>query len=153
VIESRTLLPCDKPERTFTHHFLILWEGQLAQGETEVGGGRFSPYRKYPGTITTLRPGIRPAARSRFSQDAIVGALHPRFVSRMEAELDARPDRATHGLYGTEDGILRNLLLLLARESEDRGRNGTLYAESLITALATRLLHAGAKQVPAQAQV
>jgi len=154
VIESRTILPGEKPEVPHTHHFLILWDGQLAQGETAVRGGSFAPYRKHPNTITTLPPGIRPAARSRFPHDVIVGALDPDFIRRMDAELDAGPGRVVNGLYGAEDAVLRNLLLLLARESEDRGRHGSLYAESLITALATRLLHAGrGEQLPAPTRV
>jgi AraC family transcriptional regulator len=154
VIESRTILPSEKPEVSLTHHFVVLWDGLCAQGETAVRGGRFAPFRKYPKTITTLPPGIRPAARSRFPHDVIVGALDPDFMHRMEAELDARPYGAAHGLYGTEDPVLRNLLLLLARESEDRGRHGTLYADSLITALATRLLHAArGEELPARTRV
>jgi AraC family transcriptional regulator len=53
--------------------------------------------------------------------------------------------------YGTDDPDLRNLLLLLAKESETGGQYGTLYAESLMTALATRLLYAARlEKSPAQ---
>jgi AraC family transcriptional regulator len=72
----------------------------------------------------------------------IVGALHPDFLRGIEEELDRRPSGTLQGLYGTDDPDLRNLLLLLVKESETGGRCGPLYAESLMTALATRLLYA-----------
>jgi AraC family transcriptional regulator len=72
----------------------------------------------------------------------IVGALHPDCMREIEQELDRHPSRPCQGLYGTDDPDLRNLLLLLAKGSETGGRYGTLYTESLMTALATRLLYA-----------
>jgi AraC family transcriptional regulator len=124
------------------HHILILWDVHVAEGESAYRRGRFSPYKKYPNTISTCHPGIRPAVRSRFKHEVIVGALHPDFIRGIEEELDKRPSGTFHGLYGTNDPDLRNLLLLLVKESETGGRCGTLYAESLIAALATRLLYA-----------
>ena len=53
VIERRTTLPCEKPEVRLPNHFLILWEVHVAEGEIAHRGGRFSPYKKYPNTITT----------------------------------------------------------------------------------------------------
>src|SRR5262249_50069193 len=52
------------------------------------------------------------------------------------------------GLYGADDPELRNLLLLLVKESETGGQCGTLYADSLIVALATRLLYAARLRRP-----
>jgi AraC family transcriptional regulator len=137
VVERRTSLPYEEPELILRHHFLILWDVHVAEGESAYRGGRFSPYKKYPNTISTCHPGIRPAVRSRFKHEVIVGALHPDFIRGIEEELDKRPSGTLHGLYGTDDPDLRNLLLLLVKESETGGRCGTLYAESLIAALAT----------------
>jgi AraC family transcriptional regulator len=142
VVERRTSLPYEKPEIILQHHFIILWDVHVAEGETAYRSGRFSPYKKYPNTISTCHPGIRPAARSRSKHEVIVGALHPNFILRIEEELDKRPGGTFNGLYGTDDPDLRNLLLLLVNESEAGGRCGRLYAESLIVALATRLLYA-----------
>jgi hypothetical protein len=72
----------------------------------------------------------------------IVGALHPDFVLEMEEELDKRSSGGFRPLYGTDAPDLRNLLRLLLKESETGGPCGTLYADSLMTALATRLLYA-----------
>jgi AraC family transcriptional regulator len=84
----------------------------------------------------------------------IVGALHPDFIRGIEEELDKRPSGTFQGLYGTDDPDLRNLLLLLVKESGTGGRCGTLYAESLIVALATRLLYAARlEKLPVKAPV
>ncbi|HEY4049449.1 MAG TPA: helix-turn-helix domain-containing protein, partial [Acidobacteriaceae bacterium] len=141
-IERRTSLPCEKPEFLSENHFLILWRSYVAEGEIADHSGRFSPYRKYRNTMTTCLPGIRPAVRSRSGHEMIVGALHPEYVREIEEELERRPGRSCRGLYGTDHPDLRNLLLLLAKESETGGQYGTLYAESLMTALAIRLLYA-----------
>lgn len=153
-IERRTVLPHEKPERVLKHHFLILWNVHIAEGEIAYGSGRFSAYKKYPKTITTCVPGIRPAIRNHSKHEVIVGALNPQFIRGIEEELDKPPSGAFRGLYGTDHPDLRNLLLLLLRESETGGRYGTLYAESLIVALATRLLYAARlKSLPASAEV
>jgi AraC family transcriptional regulator len=147
-VERRTILPCEKPEAKLQHHFLILWDGRVAEGESANRGGRFSPYKKYPNTITTCLPGSRPAARSRFEHEVIVGAIRPDFIVGIEEELDKRPCESLHQLYGTDAPDLRNLLRLLLRESETGGPCGILYAEALIVALATRFLYAARSQKP-----
>jgi AraC family transcriptional regulator len=60
-----------------------------------------------------------------------------------ERRADQRPAGPMHELYGTDDAVLRDLTLLLAREVEAGGASGRVYAESLSTALATRLLFLG----------
>jgi AraC family transcriptional regulator len=153
-VERRTSLPYEEPELILRHHFLILWDVHVAEGESAYRGGRFSPYKKYPNTISSCHPGIRPAVRSRFKHEVIVGALHSDFIRGIEEELDKRPSGTFRGLYGTDDPDLRNLLLLLVKESETGGRCGTLYAESLIAALATRLLYAARlEKLPVKATV
>jgi hypothetical protein len=64
-IERRTSLPGEKPKFLSENHFLVLWDSHAAEGETADRSGRFSPYKKYPSTLTTCLPGIRPAVRSR----------------------------------------------------------------------------------------
>jgi AraC family transcriptional regulator len=141
-VERRTILPCEKAEVKLSHHFLILWDVRAAEGESAYRNGQFSPYKKYPNTITTCLPGSRPAVRSRFDHEVIVGAIHPDFIVGIEEELDKRPSRSLRQLYGTDAPDLRNLLRLLLKESETGGPCGTLYAEALMTALATRLVYA-----------
>jgi len=141
IIERRTILPCENPDVILQHHFLILWDVRVAEGESAYRSGRFSPYRKDPNTITTCLPGIRPAARSRFKHEVIVGAFHPDFILGIEEALDKRPREDFRPLYGTDAPDLRSLLRLLLKESETGGPCGTLYAESLMAALATRLLY------------
>jgi len=141
-IERRTILPGDKSAVELEQYFLILWDVRVAEGESAYRSGHFSPYKKYPNTITTCLPGIRPAAHSRVDHEVIVGALHPDFILGIEEELDKRPRGGFRPLFGTDAPDLRNLLRLLLKESETGGAFGTLYSDSLMAALATRLLYA-----------
>ena len=81
VIERRTILPGEKPELNLQHHFLILWDGHVAEGEIAFRGGRFAPFKKYPNTVTTCPPGIRPAARSRIQARSDCRCAPPGFHS------------------------------------------------------------------------
>ena len=146
-IERRTTLPCEKPGVDLENHFLILWDRHVAEGEIAYRGGRFWPYKKYPNTITTCHE-FRPTIRSRSPHEVVVGTLRADFVRRIEEELDKPPSGNFRGLYGADDPDLRNLLLLLVKESETGGQYGTLYSESLIVALATRLLYAARLEKP-----
>ncbi len=153
-IERRTSLPGERPELMLEHHFLVLWDVHVAEGERADRSGRFSPYKKYPNTISTCLPGIGPASRSRSKHEVIIGALDPDFIRGIEEELDKRPSGSLRELSGADDPDLRNLLLLLVKESESGGRCGTLYAESLMAALATRLLYAARlEKLPANTPV
>ncbi|HEX8799643.1 MAG TPA: AraC family transcriptional regulator [Terriglobales bacterium] len=152
-IERRTTLPCEKPGVELQNHFLILWDVRVAEGEIAYRDGRFSPYRKYPNAITT-RHEFRPTIRSQSKHEVVVGELRAGFVRGIEEELDNPPSGSFRGLYGADDPDLRNLLLLLVKESETGGPCGTLYAESLIVALATRLLYAARlEKLPVGARV
>jgi hypothetical protein len=65
-IERRTVQPSEKPEVPIGHHFLILWDQHVAEGEIKDRRGQFTPYRKCPNTITTFLPGAigRPSPQS-----------------------------------------------------------------------------------------
>jgi AraC family transcriptional regulator len=138
-VERRTIVPSEYPELILERHFLLLWEGHVAEGEVASRGGRFSPYKKYPDTVTILQPGIRPPIRNRLSHEVIVAALEPQFMTGMEEELDRRPSGSLEDLQGIADPDLRNIVGLLLHESNAGGPYGTLYTDSLAAALATRL--------------
>jgi AraC family transcriptional regulator len=140
VIERRIAEPAEKPELLLDHHFLILWD-RVAEGEMAYRSGKFAPYRKVRNTITTCLPGVRPATRSRSKHEVIVCALQPKFVSEIEEELDRRPYGSLRALYGASDAPLSHLVRLLLAEAERGGQFGRLYADSLATALTTRLIH------------
>ena len=148
VVERRTILPSELPELVLEQHFLILWDAHVAEGERAYKGGRFSPYRKHPGTITTCHPGLRPSIRNTSSHEVVVASIEADLVNKIEDELDERPTGSLRGLYGTEDQAIRNIILLLLRESEAGGPCGTLYSESLTTALVMRLLYAARLERP-----
>jgi len=142
-LERRTSLPKELSELAIHQHFLLLWDTDVAVGETERKSGTFVPYKKLPDTITTCPPGIRSRYRSTTQNKMVVCAITPGFLDEVERELDKRPPGPLHQLYGAEDPTLRNLILLLAKEAEAGGPCGKVYAESLSTALAARLLFAG----------
>jgi len=146
-VERRAIQPTEKSELPINYHFLLLWTAQ-AEGEMERKPGTFAPYRKLPNTITACPPGIRPAARNAMVHDVVACVISPRFLHEVEAELDWRPTGPLHELYGTDDLALRDLMLLLSREAEASGVSGKVYAESLSTALATRLLFVGRSLQP-----
>ena len=153
-VERRTTLPAEKPERILDHHFLILWDAHVAEGEIAERSGRFAPYKKFPNTITACPPGIMPATRAANKHEVIVGAFDADFVEALEAEADAPPHGSFQTLRGTDDPDLRNLLLLLLKELELAGRRGGLYVDSLTTALGMRLLFASrSEKQPADAKV
>jgi len=147
-VERRTSLPKELPELSIHQHFLLLWDTDVAVGETERRSGTFVPYKKLPNTITTCPPGIRPRYRSSTEHKVVVCAISQEFLDEVERELDKRPSDPLHRLYGAEDPSLRNLILLLAKEAEAGGPCGKVYAESLATALATRLLFASRSLPP-----
>ena len=142
-IERRTVQPVEKPEVTLGHHFLILWDQHVAEGEIRYRRGQFIPYRNYPNTITTYLPEVRPAARTRSKHEVIVCSMDPAFLHGVEEEMDKKPEGTIHPLHGRYDAALRELLLLLLGEAEAGGMHGRLYLDSLSTALATRLIYAG----------
>jgi AraC family transcriptional regulator len=142
-IERRTIQPSEHPEVTLGHHFLILWEQHVAEGEIKYRRGQFTPYRKLPNTITTYLPEVRPAVRNRSKHEVIVCSMDPAFLHGVEEEMDKNPEGTIHPLYGHYDAALRELLLLLLGEAEAGGMHGRLYLDSLSTALATRLIYAG----------
>jgi len=140
-IERRIAEPSEKPELLLDHHFLILWDDRVAEGEMAYRSGQFAPYKKVRNSITTLLPGIRPATRNQSKHEVIVCAMQPKFVSEIEEELDNRPHGSMRPLYGANDAPLSHLVRLLLAEAEGGGQFGRLYADSLASALTTRLIH------------
>jgi AraC family transcriptional regulator len=142
-VERRIIPLGEIPELPIHQHFLLLWDSNAARGERQHRPGQFVPYWKLPNTISTLPPGVRSAYRHATENKVVVCAMPQQFLDGVEEELDHRPSGTIHGLYGTDDPTLRDLILLLAKEADAGGPTGKVYAESLSTALATRLLFAG----------
>jgi AraC family transcriptional regulator len=141
-VERRVIPRGEVSELPINQHFLILFDRHVALGESERSPGKFVPYKKLPHTITTCPPGIRPAIRATTENEVVVCAIGQRFLDQVEGELNKRPPGPLHQLYGADEPILRDLMVLLAKEAEAGGPSGKVYAESLSTALATRLLFA-----------
>jgi AraC family transcriptional regulator len=147
-VERRMIPVGEITELSIHQHFLLLWDAEPAVGEREQRPGTFVPYRKLPGTITTLPPGLRSTYRHATENTLVVCAIDQRYLDGVEVELDKRPPGPFHQLYGTDEPTLRDLMRLLAKEAEAGGPSGRVYADSLSTALATRLLFAGRSLQP-----
>ena len=63
-VERHVIPIMELAEHSLNQHFLFLWNGQVALGESERSPGKFLPYKKLPYTITTCPPGIFPAKRT-----------------------------------------------------------------------------------------
>jgi AraC family transcriptional regulator len=141
-VERRVIPIRELSEQPINQHFLILWDGQVAVGESERSPGKFFPYKKLPYTISTCPPGIFPGKRTATKNEVVICAISQPFMDRVEAELDKQPSGPLHELLGADEPSLRDLMVLLVKEAEAGGPNGKMYAESVSTALATRLLFA-----------
>jgi AraC family transcriptional regulator len=144
-IGRRVITPGVKERVSIAEHFLILWEGAPAVGEIEQRAGSFTPYKKLAGMITSLPPGIRPAARNRSDHQVVVSSIPTRFLHDLELEMDRRPTGSFRPLYGDHDEVLRRLMLSLLED----GDRSSLRTESIFTEIANRLLfvsHADAQE-------
>jgi AraC family transcriptional regulator len=133
----------ERSEVTIEYHLVLLWETQVAEGELTSASGHYRRYKRYPNTMSTFVPGFIRACRRLNPHRAIVCALNPGFISRLEGELDRPPQGSLHELTSEDDFVLRNIMRLLIKEADDGGPSGKLYGESLATALAFRLLYLG----------
>lgn len=98
------------------------------------------PYKKLPGMITSLSPGIRPAARNQSDHQVLVCSIPARFLHDLELEMDKRPTGSFRLLYGNDDAVLRQLMLSLIGGAAIDGDQSSLRMESMFTELANRLL-------------
>jgi AraC family transcriptional regulator len=138
---ERRLVKAGAKERLFlAKHFLILWEKAPASGEIEERSGLFLPYKKLPGMITSLSPGIRPAAHNQSDHQVLVCSIPARFLHDLELEMDKRPTGSFRPLYGNDDAVLRQLMLSLIGGAATDGDRSALRMESMFTGLANRLL-------------
>jgi AraC family transcriptional regulator len=139
-IERRVVKAGAKEPLFLAQHFLILWEKAPALGEIEERPGLFMPYKKLPGMITSLLPGIRPAIRNQSDYQVLACSIPARFLHDLELEMDKRPTGSFRPLYGNEDAVLRQLMLSLIRGAAIDGDRSSLRMESIFTELADRLL-------------
>lgn len=138
-VERRIVTPGEYPQLLLDRHFLVLWTNCVADGESAYKHGRYTAYRKYPNTLTSCHPGVRPAMRLRDPHHVVVASLASDLMSGAAEELNLPEGSEFPGLYGSSDSAIRTILLLLLAEADNAGGCGRLYSQSLATALATRL--------------
>jgi AraC family transcriptional regulator len=140
VIEGRFAQAIDQAESTLEHHHIVLFQVPLIT-EREYRSGRFTREVKRPGTVSMGLAGRLPAIRSRDSLKAIVCTMNPMTVRRVLDESDQGGYRKLYEHVGTPDKTLATLLELAAREANEGGPNGLLYANSISYAIISRFVH------------
>ncbi|HXG47272.1 MAG TPA: AraC family transcriptional regulator [Methylomirabilota bacterium] len=133
--------PCwDLNQVCATDHLVLLhleaglqmqWQAQGASGSTEVAPGRLSILPAcLPFSLTGRSPGR-----------CILIALGPKFYSCVAAT-SGRPEQpAPVWTPELDDSLVRELVLALCHQAARPDSKGTIYAESLASALASHLMH------------
>lgn len=105
------------------------------------GGGRLVVQRRtYPGEIIVVPPDIYPASRTQGAMDFAVVELSSALMARAAGDVvpSGRVELTHH--WGGLNPQVEHLILALRAELEEGCPNGSLYGESLATALAVCLL-------------
>lgn len=105
-----------------------------------------------PGQVTVVPANLPHSVRARPGGGYIAVALEPKFLLGTAAELGNADGVQLRCVVGTDDPIVRELILGLREEARNPSLRGSLYAESLATAIAAHLVHrysSGAKPVRA----
>lgn len=85
--------------------------------------------------------GQAPPLRLSSSTEIIVVAFEPAFIAHAEAELEGKRNVPFLEKVSIEDPVLSTLVSLLMKESDSGAPQGTLYAESLAGAIASRFIY------------
>jgi AraC family transcriptional regulator len=153
-IERHSVEEGERPERYSDCHFIVLWDVHSCHGERATGpNGQYVPYSRRPGSASLFTAGVIPAVRKLTKMEVIIGAVSPSLVNEIEEEADRRPIEPLNEKLNFKDAGLRMLMSLLITESEAGGPFGRLYADSLVNALATRLIQLGRLVRPQQKSV
>jgi AraC family transcriptional regulator len=138
----------ERPEQLQNRHILGLWRRDVATGERPNGRGGYTPYIRYPGTVTLIPPGIIRKHRAHNPYRVILCFLEPAFVNSVEEELDQRPTEQLQFRPNINDVPMRQLISLLADEAEHAGPSGRLYVDHLAHSIAIRLFFLGDRLKP-----
>jgi AraC family transcriptional regulator len=151
-IERQRVNASERPETVTDHLIIVLWDVHLCHGEREGSDGRFIPCSRRPGSAS-LYTGIIPKARNFTTMELIIGAVSPSLLNGIEEALDRRPIGPLKEKLNFQDAGLRMLMSLLITESEAGGPSGRLYADSLVNALATKVVQLGRAIKPQEQSV
>jgi AraC family transcriptional regulator len=143
-IERHSVGEGERPEKYSDCHFIVLWDVHSCHGERAAGpNGQYVPYSRRPGSASLFTAGVIPAVRKFTKMEVIIGAVSPSLFNGIEGEADRRPIGPLNEKLNFKDAGLRMLMSLLITESEAGGPCGRLYADSLVNALAIRLVQLG----------
>lgn len=139
LVEQHRMPAGERAPAISTHHMLEVLRGGTARGEIFPEDSRAYSYCKQPRSITLTPAGPVPRLVGRDNVQLLVCAFEPAIVEQIANDLD----RSASGLRLTVaagDPAIVQLIQLLEAEAGSGGSSGTLYAESLAHAVATRFL-------------
>ena len=139
-IERRTATPIARDAENLEQHYAILWQGHPTTTERQYRPGMFRRMIKRPGTVSLGTAGILPAVRHHTDYDVIACVIDPTATQALANEF-GMSDAPINCHHSSTDSALASLLGLAAKELQDGGVSGRLYAESLCHALISRFLH------------
>jgi AraC family transcriptional regulator len=138
VMEHYSCPEGERPETVSDRHILALWTTSCICLRSN-GGGSYTRFRKLPGICTYVPPGLVPRVIPETGGGFLCCSFDPAFMRRIEGSLEGATGEACYKT-GFEDAGLRQIMLLLRAEIEQGGPTGKLYADSLVYAMAVRLL-------------
>lgn len=139
-IERHMIAAGEKPAVELQQYFVAVWSGTSYGDRTNLRG-QPTAFSKRPGSVSLLPVGQAPPLRLSSSTEIIVVAFEPAFIAHAEAELEGKRNVPFLEKVSIEDPVLSTLVSLLMKESDSGAPQGTLYAESLAGAIASRFIY------------
>ncbi len=139
-VEQRHIEPGEQPERSLTRYSVgLLLSGATLLDASWPGQPR-TTWRLGRGCVNIMPPAIPFAARSRGSVEKIRVEIEPDFFSSITSHCAACARLQLRPTFGAEDPFIAQLLLALRDEARAGNPGGSLYGESLGTALVAHLV-------------
>jgi AraC family transcriptional regulator len=143
VVERRAAASLERAEQVLDHHYLVLCEGSKpAAAQVDYPKGKSAPVKIFPGTLALGVAGVVPAFSMRVPYKGLVCLLNPRVVAEIESELEMRLIGERHERFGLDEAALAQLMRLAAKEVDELGASGRLYADALAHAIIIRFIRA-----------
>jgi AraC family transcriptional regulator len=133
---------------TSDKHFLTMCWKHPSRFEISHGGNRRVSYVKRPGSLSLVPAGASPVMRAETDFDLVVCALDSELVSALDSELERRPEGELRLQANFQDPAARQLMTLLIANANEGFATEKLYTDSLVQALAIRMLSFGSQTRP-----
>lgn len=111
-----------------------------ARAERRIGG-RSVAFIKNPGSLTLIPKGFSPDVRLLTLSKMVICHLNQSVISELVEELDRQPSSPLDFKSGISDPAIAGILALIKQELQTGSQPGILYVETLVHALAIKLVH------------